>query len=238
MSFFGRYLWRPYKLSCSQRTCLDVQQLVDFGQFLLLFRSLPDFDGLSLDGFHAGGDHHLCSGDAPYLLPPDVRVALLPQAVHSDGNNPVGQDGQIKVRLDAVVALVVDGAHVKVALQGVEGLFHGSYHIVEFPYVHLVILVEACQHHILAVEFLLFGNVLILALPLHRDGLLLPAASLVCEGDVIFLAYGTVLPVEPSQAVVHRVAALRAVLLCRPSTTRIIVISSLIHEHQNLYAGT
>ena len=77
----------------------DVQQIVDFGKFLFLFRCLPDFNGLSLDGFHAGSDHHLCSRNSPYLLPPDAGVSLLLQAVHGDGDYPVGQHGQIQVRL-------------------------------------------------------------------------------------------------------------------------------------------
>jgi hypothetical protein len=54
------------------------------------------------------------------------------------------------VGLDTVVALVIDGAHVKVALQSMEGLLHGSYHIIEFPDVQFVILVQAGQQHVLA----------------------------------------------------------------------------------------
>ena len=84
MAFFGRYLWRPYKLSGSHGMWRDVQQAVDSGQFLFFFRCLSDLDGLSLDGFHARGDHHLRSGDSPSLLPPDTGIAFLLQAVHGD----------------------------------------------------------------------------------------------------------------------------------------------------------
>ena len=97
--FSGGIFGGPTNFLVPMGVMRDVQQIVDFGQFLFLFRCLPDFNGLSLDGFHAGSDHHLCSRNSPYLLPPDAGVSLLLQAVHGDGDYPVGQHGQIQVRL-------------------------------------------------------------------------------------------------------------------------------------------
>ena len=175
------------------RVRVNLQQAVDFCQFLLGLRALTHSHPLTVLSVHLGSHDDLRLCDAHDFVPADVGVFLQLQAVLGDGHYPVGQHGQVQVCLDASVGLMVDGAHVKVALQGVEGLFHGSYHIIEFPYVHLVILVEAGQQHILAVELLPLGDTLLLALPLHGDGLFLLSLPLVGESDFILLSDGTVL---------------------------------------------
>ena len=81
-----------------------------------------------------------------------------------------------------------------------EGLFHGPYHIIEFPYVQFVILVKAGQQHVLAVEFLSFSGGNVVALPFHGYSLLLLAPAFVGEGDGVLLTDGPVLLVKPAQA--------------------------------------
>ena len=93
---------------------IDIQQTVDYGQFILGLRALPYPNFVTVDGFHLSSHHDLCLGYPHDLIPPDVRVILHLQPVFGDGDNPVGQHGQVQVSLDATVCLVEHRAYVQV----------------------------------------------------------------------------------------------------------------------------
>jgi len=103
-----------------------LQETVYFGQFILCLRTLAHGDPASVLGAHLCRNDYLCTCDAHDLVPADIGLFLQLESVLGDGHYPVGQHGQIQVCLDAAVALMIDGAYVKVCLQDMEGFFHHS----------------------------------------------------------------------------------------------------------------
>lgn len=88
------------------RVGVDLQQAVDFCQFLFGLRALPYRHSVAVLGVHLGCHDDLSLRDAHDLVPSYVWVFLQLQAVLGDRHYPVGQYGQVQVRLDASVGLV------------------------------------------------------------------------------------------------------------------------------------
>ena len=105
---------------------VDVQQAVYDSQFLFRLGALPHPYPVAIRRLHLCRNNDLCLGYPHDFAPSYVGVLLQLQPVLGDGHNPVSQHGQVQVRLDAAVSLVVDWPYVEVALENLKGLM-GSF---------------------------------------------------------------------------------------------------------------
>lgn len=55
------------------------------------------------------------------------------QVIFADAYHPICQYGKIEMRLDPIVALMIDRTNIQVCLQHIESLLYGSDYIIKFP---------------------------------------------------------------------------------------------------------
>ena len=144
------------------------------------------------------------------------------------------------MRFDAFVRFVVDRPDVEVTLEGMEGLFHSSYHIIKFPDISLFFLIKAGDQDIFSMELLSGVNLLAVFLP--RDGyhLLILAFSLVGEVDGEAFSDGAVFLVQFADTLVDGVSFLCSALLeytCPDSLKSLFVALACPVVHGTLLCG-
>ena len=114
------------------------------------------------------------------------------------------------------VRFVVDRPDVEVTLEGMEGLFHSSYHIIKSPDNSFFFLIKAGDQDMFSMELLSSVNLLAVFLP--RDGyhLLILAFSLVGEVNGEVFSDGAVFLVQFADTLVDGPRSSRRSRLCRP----------------------
>ena len=90
---------------------------------LLCLCALSYTNDLSIYGFNFCSNHNLCAGNAHNFIPSHILILLQFQAIFGDAYHPICQYGKIEMRLDSIVALMIDRTDVQVCLQHMESLY-------------------------------------------------------------------------------------------------------------------
>lgn len=109
-----------------ERFGVNVEQIIDGGEFTLCLCALSYTNDLSIYGLNFCSNYNLCAGNTHDFIPSHILMLLQFQAIFGDACHPICQYGKIEMRFDSIVALMIDRTDIQVCLQHMESLLYGS----------------------------------------------------------------------------------------------------------------